>query len=114
MSWEGGLWPPMRPYAVRLVSLAGDNVRVTSVYRSYTHQLNLWTRYQRYLAAGLTPDEIARRYGLFTPAPPGRSKHQYGLAFDLSGSDEWLRWLGAVWQSWGGRWSPRDKVHYEV
>lgn len=114
MTWSAGLQPWLRPYAEALVSYAGSNVTVSSVFRSYSHQLELWTRYQNYRAQGYSPAEIAERFGLFTPAPPGRSKHQFGLAFDVSGPPEWLAWLGAVWTSWGGRWSERDRVHFEV
>jgi len=53
-------------------------------------------------------------------APPGRSLHGYGLAFDLAriGKDPFgdplLAYLGAVWTSWGGRWGgERDPVHFQ-
>jgi hypothetical protein len=114
MAWQDGLQPWLRPYAVALVSYGGSNVTVSSVYRSYSRQLELWNRWNAYREQGYSSEEIADRFGLFTPLPPGRSKHQYGLAFDVSGPPEWLAWLGAVWNSWGGRWNPGDRVHFEV
>jgi len=54
-------------------------------------------------------------------APPGRSLHGYGLAFDLARigknpfTDPLLNWLGQVWTSWGGRYGgPTDPVHFQV
>lgn len=54
-------------------------------------------------------------------APPGQSLHGYGLAFDLARigkdplNDPLLNWLGAVWESWGGRYGgARDPVHFQV
>jgi len=53
-------------------------------------------------------------------APPGRSLHGIGLAFDLARigkdplGDPLLAYLGAVWESWGGRWGgARDPVHFQ-
>lgn len=53
-------------------------------------------------------------------APPGRSLHGYGLAFDLARigkdpiGDPLLAYLGAVWTSWGGKWGgERDPVHFQ-
>jgi len=54
-------------------------------------------------------------------APPGRSAHGYGLAFDLARigkdpfTDPLLAWLGQVWTSWGGEYGGRrDPVHFGV
>jgi len=51
---------------------------------------------------------------------PGTSLHEYGLAFDLARlgidpiGDPLLHWLGAVWESVGGRWGgARDPVHFQ-
>jgi hypothetical protein len=52
--------------------------------------------------------------------PPGSSLHEQGLAFDLARPgidpfrDQLLPMLGEVWNSWGGRWSAKDPVHFEV
>ncbi len=57
---------------------------------------------------------------LIPAAPPGRSLHEYGLAFDLARlgedplTDPLLQWLGRVWEHWGGRYGGhRDPVHYQ-
>lgn len=51
---------------------------------------------------------------------PGTSLHEFGLAFDMARlgvdplTDPLLNWLGAVWESWGGRWGgTRDPVHFQ-
>jgi len=97
--WTDGLQPPLRPYAERLVQLASGRVHVTSVYRSYSDQLKLW---------------LTRSSNPFPVAPPGRSYHQYGRAFDVVGDAQLLAQLGAVWKSWGGTWSPSDPIHFQA
>lgn len=93
-----GLQPWLSPWADRLVALE-RGIRVTSTYRSYTDQLNLWN---------------ARARNPYPVAPPGRSWHQYGRAFDLAAPAAVLRRLGAVWRSWGGTWSPSDQIHFQA
>lgn len=51
---------------------------------------------------------------------PGTSWHEYGLAFDMARlgidplNDPLLNWLGALWESWGGRHGgARDPVHFQ-
>ena len=53
-------------------------------------------------------------------ARPGTSLHEHGLAFDMARlgvdplTDPLLNWLGAVWESWGGRHGgERDPVHFQ-
>ena len=99
-----GLVPALRPYASELVRLAGPTAHVTSVRRSRREQETL---YRRYLAG------LSR----FPAAPPGTSKHERGLAFDIYSDDaQLLRQLGAVWESWGGIWGGRfnDPIHFEA
>lgn len=93
-----GLQPWLRPYAEYLVRLA-PGVVVTSAYRSYSEQLKLW---------------LNRSRNPYPVAPPGRSKHQLGLAFDLSAPPATLAALGAVWRQMGGTWSSSDAIHFEV
>lgn len=96
-----GLHPELAPYADALFQWAEDrglHPRVTSVRRSTQQQAVL---YQRYL----------RGQSSFPAAPPGRSLHEKGLAFDMVVDDPAT--VGAVWNAAGGHWSPRDWVHYE-
>ena len=51
-------------------------------------------------------------------APPGASDHETGMAFDMARinvpalTDPVLRVLGSRWVGIGGRWSPKDPVHF--
>jgi len=81
---------------------------VTSSFRSPSKQARL---YERYLSG----------QSKIPAAPPGRSLHGYGLAFDLARlgidpfRDPLLNWLGRVWESWGGQYGgERDPVHFQV
>lgn len=81
---------------------------VTSSFRSQSKQSKL---YQKWLSGE----------SKIPAAPPGRSLHGYGLAFDLARigkdpfNDPLLVWLGAVWESWGGRYGgQRDPVHFQI
>lgn len=97
-----GLHPGLRPYADYLVRVAqyyGLRPRITSVYRSYAMQQYL---YERYLAGK----------SALPAAPPGRSKHQYGLAFDMVTTNPQV--IGEFWKRMGGQWWPSDPVHFEA
>jgi hypothetical protein len=75
---------------------------VTSAYRSTEKQAQL------YANRANNPNPVA---------PPGRSKHEHGLALDIATSDEYRPYLTAVMEKngfrWGGRFKKRDPVHYE-
>lgn len=93
------------PYAGALFAwmLSQDlSTRVSSVRRSRAEQGRL---YRRYLAGK----------SRFPAAPPGRSKHELGLAFDVVARPEVLKAAGKIWESWGGRWGGRfnDPIHFE-
>ena len=51
--------------------------------------------------------------------PPGSSRHELGLAFDLARprvdpfEDDLLSALGEVWNWLGGHWSAKDPVHFQ-
>lgn len=94
-----GLQPWLRPYAEYLVRHLAPHVTITSVYRSYTRQLELWNN---------------RARNPYPVAPPGCSQHNLGLAWDMTGPPEVLRWAGAVWKSWGGNWLESDPIHFGV
>jgi uncharacterized protein YcbK (DUF882 family) len=93
-----GLHPQLSPWADALVRLYPLG-RVTSTYRSYTEQLQLW---------------LTRSTNPYPVAPPGRSYHQLGRAFDFSAPTAVLHELGAIWRSWGGTWSPSDPIHFQA
>lgn len=102
-----GLQPWLQPYADYLLLVAEYNDLdpvVTSVYRSYARQAVLYERWKR----GLSD---------IPAAPPGRSQHQQGLAFDLVVRKGGYRSdlqdaLGAFWVSMGGVWNRPDPVHF--
>lgn len=94
-----GLQPWLRPWAEYLIRHSRQPMRVTSAYRSYSDQLQLW---------------LNRSRNPFPVAPPGQSYHQYGRAWDMVGDRATLHALGRIWISWGGRWSPSDEIHFEV
>lgn len=99
-----GLQPFLRPWAAWLVSVApyagARTVRVTSVRRSRAQQAAL---YRNYLAGRSS----------FPAAPPGRSKHELGLAFDVVTEPfSALHTLGHWWTSLGGEWSRTDAIHF--
>jgi LAS superfamily LD-carboxypeptidase LdcB len=82
---------------------AGANPRVTSGLRTWGQQLKLYLK----RVAGLSP---------YPALPPGSSMHELGRAFDLATTNDafWLPQLGALWKSWGGRWSSSDPIHFEA
>jgi len=104
-----GLQRQLVPYAQQLFAYAQDlssSAVVTSVRRDSTKQAQLYAAY------------VAGR-SRYPAAAPGTSKHERGLAFDLGGlSSSQLATLGAIWESWGGRWggrfSKRDPIHFEA
>jgi len=103
-----GLHPQLLPWAEHLVREArriGLRVTITSVRRTREEQAKLYARY----LAGLNTYPVA---------PPGRSSPELGLAWDMDVRDTNGRdaapVVGAAWKSWGGRWSPADRVHFTV
>jgi len=100
------LQPWLRPYAEWLVSVAPSagarSVRVTSVQRSRERQRALYSRFK----AGRAQ---------FPAAPPGRSLHEYALAWDMVTEPfSALTTLGGWWKQLGGSWSPTDRIHFSV
>jgi len=96
------LEPWLQPYASWLVNLY-PAAEVTSVRRTWSEQSYL---YRRFLA-GQTD---------YPAAPPGRSLHEQGRAFDLKAPPEVLEQLGEIWEQMGGRWGGRfqDPIHFEA
>lgn len=95
-----GLQSWLRPYASALVAYF-PRLTITSVRRSRTQQLALWYN---------------RHNNPYPVAPPGTSKHELGLAWDMVGPEDQLELAGRTWESWGGRWGGRfgDPIHFEV
>jgi D-alanyl-D-alanine carboxypeptidase len=67
--------------------------KITSMYRSVSHQQEIWdTRYQRYRASGYSHEgalaEVAKQVAI-----PGTSEHHLGLAVDISAGDKIHDWL---------------------
>ena len=80
---------------------------VTSARRSFAKQAKLYYRWKR----GMSD---------IPAAPPGKSLHQLGWAFDMAQmgidpiGDPLLAWLGYWWEYYGGRWGgERDPVHFQ-
>ena len=97
--WARWIYELGKSYDPRLV--------VTSARRSTAKQTRLYDKWRR----GET---------VIPAAPPGRSLHEYGLAFDLARigkdplTDPLLNWLGQVWEHVGGRHGGRrDPVHFQ-
>ncbi len=83
-------------------SLGATSVRVTSARRSRAQQTAL---YNAYLAGK----------SQYPALPPGRSKHELGLAVDLVTTPmSVLPALGAWWKSVGGHWDLSDPIHFEL
>lgn len=100
MSWTRGLQPWLRPYAQQLVAQF-PRLTVTSVFRSRAQQIKLWRN---------------RHHSRYPVAPPGRSAHGRGLAWDMVGPADQLEAAGRLWESLGGTWGGRfnDPIHFEV
>jgi len=105
------LHPGLIPWAKWIYAVGKFNdprMVVTSAYRSPQHQSRLYDAYRQ-------------GKSLIPAAPPGRSLHQYRLAFDMARSgtdpltDPLLVFLGRLWESYGGKWGgSRDPVHFQV
>jgi len=105
------LHPQLTPAARWLYALGKQYdplLVVTSSYRSASKQSKLYAKWQ----SGESQ---------IPAAPPGRSLHNYGLAFDLARigkdpfTDPLLNWLGQVWEYIGGQYGgQRDPVHFQV
>lgn len=98
------LQPWLVPWAKWLYRYAAAyGCQITSVRRSYSEQRRLYADY------------LAGR-SKYPAAPPGRSMHEAGRAWDMVGRPEILAWLGAGWESVGGTWGGRfgDQIHFEA
>ena len=100
------LQPWLRPSAEWLVWAApyagARSVRITSVVRSRAKQRALYARFKSGRAQ-------------YPAAPPGRSMHEYGLAWDMVTEPySALTTLGGWWNQLGGRWHKSDRIHFSI
>lgn len=104
-----GLEPVTRDALILLkeyAEAAGLQVTVTSTFRSAVQQAALYRRRAQQRAAGLD---------VLPAAPPGRSQHEYGLAFDMVENRGRTRELVQLAQALGLTWAgPKDPVHFQV
>jgi D-alanyl-D-alanine carboxypeptidase len=99
---EPELVPIARAFVAALKRVGYSNVVVTSVRRDASKQAKLYADYK----AGRS------RY---PAAPPGRSTHGLGIAFDLHLEPSDYSVAGAIWESLGLRWGGRfgDPIHFD-
>lgn len=97
-----GLDPGFQPWALWLVGNARTTYAVTSTRRTHALQARLYR------------DFVAGR-SRYPVAPPGRSWHEYGLAWDMVAPLAELRRLGALWRRVGGTWGgEKDPIHFQA
>jgi len=111
MATLNGLHPQLVPWAKWLLEVGryyDSRLVVTSGFRDMSKQARLYQAYQR-------------GESQIPAAAPGRSLHNYGLAFDLARvgvdplSDPLLEWLGGLWVRVGGAHGGQvDPVHFAV
>lgn len=102
---------PAAQWALDVAAFNGINPIVTSVFRSFTDQAQLRSRFERCVATGRFPSAPHCR---FPANRPGDSSHNYGLSFDSVVPDAQL----AAWttiRQWAGFHVPsNDVIHGEV
>jgi D-alanyl-D-alanine carboxypeptidase-like protein len=100
IDWLPGLHPLVAQasqFHWRILNELGLHPRVTSGFRSYTEQSQLW---------------MTRKGNKNPVAAPGTSQHEFGLAYDLVADDPGTAVY--VGQALGMVWSESDPVHYAV
>jgi hypothetical protein len=99
------------PTFARFSGVPQVRVTVTSTRRGPDKQRELWNCYQR---TGCS--NCGRTSSCFPAAPPGKSTHALGLAFDLKLTPPVYAAAGRLWEmigyTWGGRF--KDPIHFDV
>lgn len=109
--------PRARPIVaefLRLLAQAGVRATITSTRRDPAKQKKLWDCYQRVGCSDCTKRPGQR--GCYPAAPPGKSTHAVGAAFDVHLDPPVYAEAGKVWEefygfTWGGRFS--DPIHFD-
>ena len=95
---------PIAEAFLRALAEAGVKALVTSARRDPAKQAELYADY------------LAGR-SRFPAAPPGKSTHGVGMAFDVKLEPPVYDEAGAVWEqagfTWGGRFRPTDPIHFD-
>lgn len=85
MGWYEGMDPEFARRLQALIEASGGRIGVGSGYRSVEEQTALWNK----ALADHGGDEEATR---MVVAPPGKSNHNFGVAADLSWSEDGQQW----------------------
>jgi len=95
---------------LRFLASGGVRATITSTRRSPAVQKALWDCYRK---TGCS--NCRRGPGCFPAAPPGRSTHATGIAFDLRLDPPVYEAAGRAWEAagftWGGRFD--DPIHFD-
>ena len=136
------LHPRVRPLCIGLLEALAQELGpygvsglVISTRRTFEEQAALWAQGRGVAGASMTVEGIhviVPRGPIVTKALPGRSWHNYGLAFDVltlvhgrpdvrydrGAADDWYDEMGAIGErlglEWGGRWERMvDAPHFQ-
>jgi hypothetical protein len=102
---------PSAAWFIRQLQRAGIQAVITSTRRDEDQQRELYECFRR---TGCS--NCRRGPGCYPAAPPGRSWHDRGLAFDLKLTPRRYREAGALWERLGGTWGGRfgDEIHFDA
>lgn len=101
------------PVFARFAGVSKVTATVTSTRRGPDKQRQLWECYQRTGCSNCGPRGSGR---CFPAAPPGKSTHALGIAFDLHLSPPVYDAAGRLWEAIGYRWGGRfnDRIHFDA
>ena len=96
----------------------GERVRIVQGYRDPHEQAQYYADYigKEITYDGQTYKPNPARKGIIA-APPGQSKHQFGLAVDVSAGKarDWMaQHAGEFGITWGGNWRHSDPPHFQM